>query len=138
MSVYDRSQENEKKEQSKGTSSNGETAVLLQDEDNATQKRKRRVARWYYDFTIEGRRYKGPIPGARNRKEAEKVELQKRLDVYEGRYGKELGTEDFTKFVNEVYLPASKPIRGHGVMTNFERRLCAITLPVRAFVKSHK
>lgn len=107
MSVYDRSQENEKRE-SKGASSNGETAVLPQDEENGAQKRKRRVARWYYDFTIEGRRYKGPIPGARNRKEAEKVELQKRLEVYEGRYGKELGTEDFAKFVNEVYLPASK------------------------------
>ena len=107
MSVYDRSQENEKRE-TKGASSNGKTAVLPQDEENGTQKRKRRVARWYYDFTIEGRRYKGPIPGARNRKEADKVELQKRLEVYEGRYGKELGTEDFAKFVNEVYLPASK------------------------------
>ena len=107
MSVYDRSQENEKREQSKGASGKGEKAVLPQDEDNGTQ-RKRRVARWYYDFTIEGRRYKGPIPGARNRKEAEKVELQKRLEVYEGRYGKELGTEDFAKFVNEVYLPASR------------------------------
>src|ERR1700730_664870 len=105
MSIYDRSQENETRE-SKGASSNGEAAVLPQDEENGTPKRKRRVARWYYDFTIEGRRYKGPIPGARNRKEAEKVELQKRLEVYEGRYGKELGTEAFGKFVKDVYLPA--------------------------------
>ncbi len=107
MSVYDRSQENEKREQFKGESSNRGEVALPQDEGNGTQ-RKRRVARWCYDFTIEGRRYKGPIPCARNRKEAEKVELQKRLEVYEGRYGKELGTEDFAKFVNEVYLPASK------------------------------
>jgi integrase len=108
MSVYDRSQENKRREQLKITSSNGRKAVLSQEEENGSQKRKRKVARWYYDFTIEGRRYKGPIPGARNRKEAEKVELQKRLEVYEDRYGKELGTEDFAKFVNEIYLPASK------------------------------
>src|SRR2546426_11645742 len=106
MSVYDRSQEKERREQF--GSENGETVSLLQGEDSGSQKRKRRVARWYYDFTIEGRRYKGPISGARNRKEAEKVELQKRLDVYEGRYGKALGTEDFEKFVKDVYLPASK------------------------------
>jgi integrase len=106
MSVYDRSQEKERREQAEGE--NGERVTVPQGEDSGSQKRKRRVARWYYDFTIEGRRYKGPISGARNRKEAEKVELQKRLDVYEGRYGKALGTEDFEKFVKDVYLPASK------------------------------
>src|SRR5262252_2980183 len=105
MSVYDRSQENKRREEFTSTSSNGKKAVLPQEEGNGSRKPKRKVARWYYDFTIEGRRYKGPIPGARTRKEAEKVELQKRLEVYEGRYGKELGTEDFAKFVNEIYLP---------------------------------
>ncbi len=107
MSVYDRSQENERRERAKGESSNRGKAALPRDEGDGTQ-RKRKVARWYYDFTIEGRRYKGPIAGARNRKEAEKVELQKRLEVYEGTYGEKLGTEDFAKFVSEVYLPASK------------------------------
>lgn len=100
MSVYDRSQENERREQCKGERRNQGKGNSPQGEGNATQ-RKRKVARWYYDFTIEGRRYKGPITGARNRKEAEKVELQKRLEVYEGRYGEKLGTEEFAKFVSE-------------------------------------
>ncbi len=107
MSVYDRSQENERRDQCKDERRKRGKDKTPQTEGNTTR-RKRKVARWYYDFTIEGKRYKGPIPGARNRKDAEKVELQKRLEVYEGRYGKELGTEDFAKFINETYLPASK------------------------------
>lgn len=106
MSVYDRSEENEKRRQRKSSRITSEDAQPTHSERRS--KRKRKVARWHYDFVIEGRRYKGSIPSARTRKEAEKVELLKRLEVYEGRYGKEQGTEDFVNFVNETYLPASK------------------------------
>lgn len=62
---------------------------------------------WYYSFMIRGVKYFGSIPEAGNKEEAKAVEATKRREVYEGRYGKEPGTEDFAKFVDEKFLPES-------------------------------
>lgn len=43
-------------------------------------------------------------PEARTKAEALKVEAMKRLEVYEGRYGKEPGVKDFCEFVDQVYM----------------------------------
>jgi integrase len=59
---------------------------------------------WWYDFQINGRRYKGSIKGAANRKQAEKYEAEKKLEVFEGRYGKPSHTITFEDFVKNVYL----------------------------------
>lgn len=64
--------------------------------------------RWYYKFTIRGVTYKRAIPEARTKRQAELVERQARQAVFEGRYGRQAGTESFTKFVDEVYIPWAK------------------------------
>ena len=66
------------------------------------------VPRWYYSFMIRGVRYFGSIPEARTKAEALKVEAMKRLEVYEGRYGKEPGVKDFCEFVDQVYMEYAK------------------------------
>jgi integrase len=66
------------------------------------------VPRWYYSFMIRGVRYFGSIPEARTKAEASKVEAMKRLEVYEGRYGKEPGVKDFCEFVDQVYMEYAK------------------------------
>lgn len=68
----------------------------------------KRRDRWHYAFCIRGVRYRGKIPEARTKFQAEKAETQIRQDVYEGRYGKPTGDEDFIRFVQEVYEPWAK------------------------------
>jgi hypothetical protein len=52
-----------------------------------------------------GVRYRGAIPEASTKFDAEKAETKIRQDVYEGRYGRPTGNKDFGKFVEEVYKP---------------------------------
>ena len=42
---------------------------------------------WYYNFMIRRKRYRGSIPEARTKAQAERVETQKREEVYNRRYG---------------------------------------------------
>jgi integrase len=53
-------------------------------------------------------RYRGSIPEARSKVEAETVEVQKKREVYEGRYGRPTGDESFARFVRDSYLPWAK------------------------------
>jgi hypothetical protein len=46
----------------------------------------KRGDKWHYAFCIRGVRYRGAIPEARTKFEAEKAETKIRQDVYEGRY----------------------------------------------------
>ena len=65
----------------------------------------KRGDKWHYAFCIRGVRYRGAIPEARTKFEAEKAETKIRQDVYEGRYGRPTGEKDFGTFVEEVYKP---------------------------------
>lgn len=69
---------------------------------------RKRGSRFYYDFMINRVRYRSVVPEARTRKQAEQVETQKRVEVFEGRYGKPTGLGIFEEFVRETYLPWSK------------------------------
>jgi integrase len=61
---------------------------------------------YYYDFMIRRTRYKQAIPEARTQAEAEAVEIQKKREVYEGRYGTDKhSTPMLADFVEGVYLP---------------------------------
>jgi hypothetical protein len=66
---------------------------------------RKRGNRWYYDFMIRGVRYRESIPEARNKSQAERVEAKVKLEVFEGKYGKELGSTLLTDFVEQMYLP---------------------------------
>lgn len=64
-----------------------------------------RNPRWRYAFTIRGVRYRAAIPEARTKYEAEQAELEAKKAVFEGRYGRPSGDQDFLRFVEEVYRP---------------------------------
>jgi integrase len=64
--------------------------------------------RWYYDFMIRGKRYKGAIPEARTKDEATQAENKIKKDVYDGKYGVFSGDKDFTEFTKKEYLSWSR------------------------------
>jgi integrase len=63
---------------------------------------------WFYDFTIDGRRYKKALRGIKTKSDAEKLETQAAFAVHAGSYGKGQEPIGFEKFANEVYLPQAK------------------------------
>jgi integrase len=65
----------------------------------------KRGTKWHYAFAIRGVRYRGAISEARTKFQAEQAETKLRQDVFDGRYAKPSGKEDFVKFVEEVYKP---------------------------------
>jgi integrase len=68
-----------------------------------------KTTRWYYYFRIRGIRYRGSIPEARTKWEAEQAESKIRQEVYEGRFGKTGATKtQFSTFLNDTYLPWAK------------------------------
>lgn len=52
---------------------------------------------WWYDFG--NHKYRGPIPEARTKYEAQQAEIKLKRDVFEGKYGKQFGTMAFAEFV---------------------------------------
>ena len=65
----------------------------------------KRGNRWHYAFCIRGVRYRGALPEARNKVQAQKAETKIRQEVYDGRYGRPTGETSFEKFVQDVYKP---------------------------------
>jgi len=60
---------------------------------------RKRGKTWWYDFG--NHKYRGPIPEARTKHEAEQAEVKLKRDVFEGKYGKEFGTMLFAEFVGD-------------------------------------
>jgi integrase len=60
---------------------------------------RKRGNEWWYDFG--NHKYRGPIPEARTKYEAEQAEIKIKRDVFEGKYGKQFGTTLFAKFVGD-------------------------------------
>ena len=56
---------------------------------------------WWYDFG--NHKYRGPIPEARTKHEAEQAEVKLKRDVFEGKYGKQFGTMLFAEFVGNQF-----------------------------------
>jgi len=69
---------------------------------------KKRGNRWYFDFMIRRFRYRGAIPEARTKWQAEKAETKIRLEAYENRYGGSSGDKLLSEFVEKTYLPWSR------------------------------
>ncbi len=68
----------------------------------------KRGKRWQYDFWVNGKRYRGSIPEARVKAQAERAEIKIRDSVYEGTYGKKINAPKLRDFVAETFLPWSK------------------------------
>lgn len=68
----------------------------------------KRGNKWQYDFWVNGKRYRGPIPEARVKAQAERAETTIRDQVYEGKYGKAVEAPTLRDFVTNTFLPWSK------------------------------
>lgn len=69
---------------------------------------RKRGNRWYFDFMVRRVRYRGAVPEARTKWQAEKAEARIRLEVYENRYGRSSEGQLLSEFVEKVYLPWSQ------------------------------
>ena len=63
---------------------------------------------FHFSFRIRGKRYRGALPEARTKWQAEQAESRLRQEVFEGRFGKTQVDAKFTDFVDRVYLPWAK------------------------------
>ena len=68
----------------------------------------KRGNKWQYDFWVAGKRYRGSIPEARVKAQAERAEVAIRDSVYEGTYGKTVNAPKLRDFVAATFLPWSK------------------------------
>lgn len=69
----------------------------------------KRGSKWCFDFWIDGKRYRGAIPEARVKAQAERAENAIRDQVYEGRYGKKQAAAPLLRdFVTNTFLPWSR------------------------------
>ena len=66
---------------------------------------RKRGTRYYFDLMIRRVRYRGTLPEARTKKQAERAEAKIRLEIYEGKFGVESGNTRMVDFINETYLP---------------------------------
>ncbi len=69
----------------------------------------KRGSHWHYRFRVRRVRYRGALPEARTKWEAEQAESKIKQDVFEGRYGKrDTGTMKLASFIDEIYMPWAK------------------------------
>lgn len=69
---------------------------------------RKRGNKWHYDFMIDSVRYRGSIKTARTKAQAEQAEMQIRLKVYEGQYGRPKGNITVKEFIEKRYVPWAK------------------------------
>jgi integrase len=69
----------------------------------------KRGSKWSYDFWVNGKRYRGSIPEARVKAQAERAENAIRDQVYQGKYGKQETPAPLLRdFITDTFLPWSK------------------------------
>jgi len=79
--------------------------LQLQGEHMSVQKRGKKGTHWHYYFRV---RYRGVIPEARTKWEAEQAEIKIKREIFEGRFGQlDLGSEKLADFIEKVFLPMS-------------------------------
>jgi integrase len=69
--------------------------------------------RWYYDFMIRRQRYRGVIPEALNKAQAEEAEVRMRSKVFEGKYRPQADNVMLAEFIDSVYLPWARLNKRH-------------------------
>lgn len=67
-----------------------------------------RRKRWHYEFRVRGVCYRGALPEARTKSQAEQAESQIRQQVYEGKFGGLASAPRLKDFIDEIYLPWAK------------------------------
>ena len=69
---------------------------------------RKRGTRYHYDFMIRRQRYRGALPEARTKAEAQQAEAKIKNKIYERKYGKTSASRLFAEFVRTAYLPLAK------------------------------
>ena len=83
----------------------------------------KRGSKWRYDFWVNGKRYRGSIPEARVKAQAERAEHAIRDQVYEGTYGKQKTPAPLLRdFIIDTFLPWSKVNKRTWVHDEFRSR----------------
>jgi integrase len=73
----------------------------------------RREGKWEVRLQIRGVKYYRRVPEAQTKAQAQVAEASLRLEIFEGRYGKEaeeVGAHDFADFARRFYLPHKRDI----------------------------
>jgi hypothetical protein len=71
------------------------------------KKGKVKVAKTYrYEFSIGGKTYRGALPEARTKPQAERAETKIRDSVYEGKYGAVSPRDSYSQGLHQRYLPS--------------------------------
>jgi len=84
-------------------------AATFKENTMSVFKRGNQGTHWNYSFRVRGVRYRGAIPEARTKWEAEQAELKIKQEVFEGRFGLvQSGKIKFDIFVDEIYMPWAK------------------------------
>jgi hypothetical protein len=61
---------------------------------------------WHYYFRVRGVRYRGALPEARTKQQAEQAESKIKQEIFEGRFGLvNSGTIKLSQFIDEIYMP---------------------------------
>jgi hypothetical protein len=85
----------------------------------SVHKRGKNGARWHVYFRVRGVRYRGVIPEARTKWQAEQAEIKIKQDFFENRFGQvDLGSEKLPDFIERVFLPGPKQTSARGGMTS--------------------
>jgi len=64
---------------------------------------------FHYRFRVNGVRYRGAVPGARTKWDAEQAEEKIKRDIFEGKYGTPAsGKGNFGEFIEREYLPHAR------------------------------
>ena len=92
---------------------------------------RKRGTRYYYDFMIRRQRYRGAIPEARTKAQAERAETKIKSLVYERKYGKVSASIPFAEFVHSVYCRGPGQTNVPAVMTNGTRKSIVVTSGTR-------
>jgi len=72
-------------------------------------KRGKKGTHWHYYFRVRGVRYRGSLPEARTKQQAEQAESKIKQELFEKRFEVEQkGTDLLSDFLDDVYLPWSK------------------------------
>src|SRR6266850_2198966 len=69
----------------------------------------KRESHWHYRFRVRRVRYRGALPEAHTKWEAQQAESKIKQEIFEGRFGQlDLGSEKLGEFIEKVFLPWSK------------------------------
>ena len=81
----------------------------------------KRGNKWQYDFWVDGKRYRGSIPEARVKAQAERAEVTIRDSVYEGIYGKSVDAPKLRDFIRKRFCRGQRLTSERGCTTCFAR-----------------